>query len=56
MQKRVFNISNMSSEQALIFEQERAMHFCYVFYDRRDGTVLNADCPVRCADAAPRWH
>lgn len=54
--KHVFNISNMSSEQAIDFLVQEKGNACIMFYSRRDGTVLSADCPVGVQKRYARWQ
>ncbi|MCO4770079.1 MAG: hypothetical protein KDA24_08630 [Deltaproteobacteria bacterium] len=44
---RVYNLSDMNTEEAESFLAERASkdRTCVRFYRRRDGTVLTKDCP-----------
>src|SRR2546422_11240853 len=45
-EKRVYNLSalNAAAAQALVEETEDRL--CVRFYQRKDGTMLTADCPV----------
>ncbi len=42
----VYNLSDMSEEEALKLVEEREGRLCVRFYQREDGTVLTSDCPV----------
>lgn len=52
-EKNVYNLSSMTKEaaEALIVEKEGRL--CARFYQRADGTILTADCPVGLR--AARW-
>jgi len=54
--KHVFNVSNMSGEQAIDFLIQENGKACIMFYSRRDGTVLSADCPVGVQKRYARWR
>ncbi len=43
---RVFNLSEMSSEEAAEFIESAEGRTCVYFYRRADGTLLTRDCPV----------
>ncbi|MBY0524857.1 MAG: hypothetical protein K2R98_15740 [Gemmataceae bacterium] len=45
-QKNVYNLSNMSRQEAETFIGQRAGRTCVRFYRRADGTMLTQDCPV----------
>ena len=45
-QKNVFNLSNMSRDDAEALIEKTEGRVCVRFYRRRDGTVLTQDCPV----------
>ena len=53
--KRVFNLSGMTSEEAVDFvaKTTRAKPACIRFSRRRDGTVLTKDCPRGLRD---KWR
>lgn len=42
----VYNLSEMSHQQAEAFIQQREGRTCVRFFRREDGTVLTRDCPV----------
>jgi hypothetical protein len=42
----VYNLSNMTREEALAVLARHEPRMCVRFYRRRDGTVLTRDCPV----------
>jgi len=42
----VFNLSNMTRDEAEALFTERVGRLCVRFYRRSDGTVLTSDCPV----------
>ncbi len=44
--KNVYNLSTMSRAEAEALIQEKEGRLCVRFYQRDDGTVLTADCPV----------
>jgi hypothetical protein len=44
--KNVYNLSEMSREQAEQLVREKEGDLCVRFYRRKDGTVLTSDCPV----------
>jgi hypothetical protein len=48
-QKHVYNLSDMTAEDASDLIREREGKLCVRFYQRADGTVLTADCPVGTA-------
>ena len=43
---KVYNLSEMTSEDAARLVSEREGRLCVRYYQRRDGTVLTRDCPV----------
>jgi hypothetical protein len=45
-QKHVYNLSEMSAEDASSLIRDKEGMLCVRFYQRADGTVLTADCPV----------
>lgn len=45
-QKNVFNLSNMSRDDAEALIEKTEGRVCVRYYRRRDGTVLTQDCPV----------
>ena len=48
-QKHVYNLSEMTAEDASDLIREKEGRLCVRFYQRADGTVLTADCPVGVA-------
>ena len=48
-QKHVYNLSEMTAEDASDLIREKEGNLCVRFYQRADGTVLTADCPVGAA-------
>lgn len=44
-QKNVYNLSEMNAVDARALLLEREGKLCVRFYQRKDGTVLTADCP-----------
>jgi hypothetical protein len=47
--KNVYNISNLTREEAASLIREKEGKLCVTFYRRSDGTLLTADCPVGLA-------
>jgi len=45
-EKNVYNLSSLTSVQAEALIREKEGDTCVRFYQRSDGTVLTADCPV----------
>ncbi|MBS1153269.1 MAG: hypothetical protein H6Q89_4967, partial [Myxococcaceae bacterium] len=48
-QLNVFNLSEMTTEEARELIREKEGQLCVRFYQRADGTVLTRDCPVGVA-------
>src|SRR5206468_3883776 len=48
-QKHVYNLSEMTAEDASDLIRAKEGKLCVRFYQRADGTVLTADCPVGAA-------
>ena len=48
-QKHVYNLSEMTAEAAADLIRAKEGKLCVRFYERADGTVLTADCPVGAA-------
>ena len=48
-QKHVYNLSEMTAEDASDLIRQKEGKLCVRFYQRDDGTVLTADCPVGAA-------
>jgi hypothetical protein len=44
--KNVYNLSALSRDEAERLIQSREGKLCALFYQRRDGTLLTADCPI----------
>lgn len=44
--KNVYNLSTMSRDEAVGLVRETEGQMCARFYQRSDGTVITADCPV----------
>lgn len=44
--KHVYNLSAMCREEAEALIREREGNLCVRYFQRRDGTILTADCPV----------
>src|SRR5262245_10819613 len=53
-QKHVYNLSEMTAEAASSLIREKEGKLCVRFYQRADGTVLTADCPVGTAAVVRR--
>jgi hypothetical protein len=47
--KHVYNFSEMTAQETADLIREREGQLCARFYQRADGTVLTADCPVGAA-------
>lgn len=45
-EKNVYNLSSLTREQAEALLQEKEGKLCVTYFQRKDGTVLTADCPV----------
>src|SRR5437868_5105752 len=48
-QKNVYNLSSISANQVAALIEEKEGKLCGRFYQRMDGTLLTADCPVGLA-------
>ena len=44
--KHVYNVSDLTADEAVALIQNSEGHSCVRLYRRKDGTVLTADCPV----------
>ncbi|BCM92004.1 hypothetical protein IAD21_03883 [Abditibacteriota bacterium] len=44
--KNVYNLSEMTRDEAMRLIQEKEGHVCVRLHRRADGTVLTSDCPV----------
>jgi hypothetical protein len=44
--RNVYNLSALTSKEALDLLQSQGSEICGLLYRRADGTVLTADCPV----------
>jgi len=54
--KKVFNLSALTLAEAEALIVERAGNLCVRYYERADGTILTADCPVGVrAKRRRRW-
>ncbi len=51
----VYNLSEMSREEAEAFVSQREGRMCVRFFRREDGTVLTKDCPVGLAALRQRF-
>ncbi len=53
----VYNLANMTRDEAVELLQDSKGRVCTRFYRRADGTIMTADCPkgVRAAVVALRW-
>lgn len=55
--KNVYNISQMTRQEAVSLIQEREGDLCVRFYERRDGTVVTRDCLLTLGkEALKRKH
>jgi hypothetical protein len=45
-QKHVYNLSNLTADEAAALIREREGKLCARFYQRADGMVLTSDCPI----------
>jgi hypothetical protein len=45
-EKNVYNLSALTTEQAISLIREKEGRLCTRFFRREDGTMLTADCPV----------
>src|SRR3982750_1775133 len=52
--RHVYNLSALSSDEALALLRETEGKLCLRIHRRRDGTVMTADCPVGVKAAAAR--
>jgi hypothetical protein len=50
-QKPVYDLSNMTADEAVALIRSREGKLCARFYRRIDGTILTADCPVGARQA-----
>lgn len=53
-QKHVYNLSDLTTQQAVALIQSKGGKLCARFYRRADGTILTADCPVGASRAWAR--
>jgi hypothetical protein len=44
--KHVYNVSDLTADEAVALIRENEGHLCVRLYRRKDGSVLTADCPV----------
>lgn len=54
-QKHVYNISEISADDAVSLIQESEGQLCIRLFRRDDGTVLNGNCPVGVRQVWSRW-
>jgi hypothetical protein len=54
-QLNVYNITAMTRDEAVELIQKTEGRLCIRFYQRKDGTVLTANCPVGVRAAAKKW-
>lgn len=52
--ENVYNLSELSDDQAEALLREKQEKLCAFFYRRSDGTILTKDCPSRARDAVHR--
>jgi hypothetical protein len=52
--KHIYNLSSMTSGEAIALLQRTEGRACLRLYRRRDGTVITADCPLGVAAALKR--
>jgi hypothetical protein len=55
-QKHVYNLSSLSADEAVALIRAKEGTLCARFYQRADGTVLTADCPVGAAQVWTRFR
>ena len=53
-EKQVYNLSEMTAQQAIDLVREKEGKLCVRFYRRHDGTMLTADCPIGLHHRIPR--
>ncbi len=53
--KDVYNLSEMTTAEALALVSRPGPRPCVRFYRRSDGTVLTSDCPVGARATRKRW-
>jgi hypothetical protein len=53
--KNVYNLSSMTAEDARTLLLEKEGKLCVRFYQRKDGTMLTADCPTGVRRKQVRW-
>jgi hypothetical protein len=53
--KNVYNISSMTGDEAERLISEREGELCLRFYQRKDGTIITADCSVGMRKKRVRW-
>ena len=51
-QRHVFNLSALTAAEAQALVERTEGKLCARFHQRRDGTILTADCPVGASQAA----
>jgi hypothetical protein len=55
-QKHVYNLSNLTADEAAALIREREGSLCARFYRRVDGTVLTSDCPIGASQVWVRFR
>jgi hypothetical protein len=55
-QKHVYNLSNLTANEASALIREREGSLCARFYQRADGTVLTSDCPIGAGQVWARFR
>ena len=54
-QKNVYNLSELTSDQARLLLKEKEGRLCVRFWARSDGTVITRDCPIGVRWKTWRW-
>jgi hypothetical protein len=55
-QKHVYNLSNLTADEAAALIRNREGGLCARFYRRADGTVLTSDCPIGAGQIWTRFR
>lgn len=55
-QKHVYNLSNLTADEAVALIRKREGSLCARFYQRADGTVLTSDCPIGAGQVWVRFR
>lgn len=55
-QKCVYDLSSLSTDEAVALIRAKEGRLCARFYQRADGTILTADCPVGAAQVWTRFR